>query len=74
MKLMSDFKKNYDQLCNRLDLKPRLLVHICLVGSLFEGSYISILLLIRRLTITARPGDIRRGENSRGMNVKAFDI
>jgi hypothetical protein len=54
MKLMSDFKKNFwpigqkffssesASLCACLDLKPHLLGHICLVGSLFQGSYTSI--------------------------------
>jgi hypothetical protein len=31
-----------EKFLTRLDLKPRLLGHTCLVGSLFQGSYTSI--------------------------------
>jgi hypothetical protein len=47
MKLMPDFKKNFNQRYARLDLKLRLLRRICLVGSLFlsmrkrDGRHIS---------------------------------
>jgi hypothetical protein len=42
MKLISDFKKTFLTNHFRLDLKPRLLGHSCLVGSLFQNSYSSI--------------------------------
>jgi hypothetical protein len=34
-----------DLWCARLDVKPRLLRHICLVGSFFQGSYTSIFII-----------------------------
>jgi hypothetical protein len=44
MRLMSDFKYKFLTNDARLDLKPRLLGHSCLVG-LFQGSYTSIFIL-----------------------------
>jgi hypothetical protein len=47
MKLMSDFKKNFC-LFAKLDLKPRLLGHTCLVGLLFQVT-LPYLILIHSL-------------------------